>query len=329
MFSLSRFLFLCSLPLTLLAEIYYTDESPIVPTYEETPSYETDDAVAWVGPSDFDYPVPNFFTLRVDYENIFPGHLKMQVVGNDDAVGLSELNVVASYTKTFCGKEGIAFGVGYTRAHLDWAPNLFFAQQEYNNLDLSISGMTDRFGNLEIKGAVSASLDLSNWDPGGSTFYTITGWGRYAYGCWCGEPIGWNLGATARTGLKHDLLYPIVGIDFYATPRVKVNFIFPVDMVIGYKINDCWTAELAGKIWNTRRRVGPNEPFAKGYWEYRNSGIELGVRYQYFPIAEAGVHVGSTLGNGELRVSNSSDQAVSEFDLHSSMYVGGEAQIRF
>ncbi|MCB1148653.1 MAG: hypothetical protein KDK48_00670, partial [Chlamydiia bacterium] len=289
---------------------------------QETPSFETDDSIVWMNDEDLASRIPNFFTIEADYDKIFCSDFEDPAY---DQIGYSETNVGISYMKMFCGIEGIALGVGYTHAHLDWVDNPFFCQRDFDNFNVFINGMTKRFRCFDLKGALSANIDTRTWNLSSDTFYLATFWGRYE---WCSGfcvPVGLNLGVTSRFGLKDTLIYPIIGVDFQATERLRFNLIFPVDMVVSYKVCPCWFVELTGRIWNSRRRIAEEEGlFSRGYFEYRNSGLDLGVRYDWDPVATVALHAGSTFGAGEIRVSNSNNDDAETLSFDAGFYLGGE-----
>ncbi len=303
-------------------------------TFGDTPSFEADQSITWPGEvsgkeeeGTDELPIKGFRQINLDYEYISASNFTNPGFKNQ-ALGFGEGTFALSYTRLFSLEHGLNFGLGYTLTTLWWNPNPFFDQDNFEVLNFSCNGFTKLWKCVEVKGGVSASVDTRHFALD-YTYYNITGWGRYIWETrWCGE-VGLNFGATARTGLKGEFVYPIVGVDFSPRDDIQVNFVFPIDMVITYKVSEHVAIDLAGKLWNSRRRLGPGEPLSRGYFEYRNAGIEMGAVLDFEPFAAANVHVGTTLGTGDMRVSDSNDQNERILDISPAPYVGGEIWFRF
>lgn len=296
-------------------------------SFGSTPSFEPDESVSWIDESAEDMPVKSFGQFDLDYESIYDSHFKNPDFSNDQ-MGFGEGNIILSYTRLLSGNMGYNVGIGYTRSSIMWDNNPFFNQQHFDALNFSLNGFTKCLSCLELKGGGSISIDTDQW-TWDSNFYTLTGWGRYVW-CtqFCGE-VGFNLGATSRLGLKRGYVYPIFGIDLNPWEELKVNLIFPIDMAITYRVANHWWFDVRGKLWNTRRQLGSEEPLPLGYFEYINSGIEFGLSFDCDPYVWANFHVGTTLGGGEFRVSNVDDLDATELDATMAPYIGIALWVRF
>ncbi len=305
--------------------------SPIPPahdgTFGGTPSFEPDARFAWIDDDAEDLPVSFFGQLNVDYEYIFPSAIKHTEFAGQ-SVGFGEGNIILSCTRLLSRDQGYNVGIGYTKTGLFWNENPFFNQENFDTFNLSLNGFTKCWRCLELKAGASINTQTSEW-RWSYTFYNLTGWARYIF-CtsFLGE-VGLNLGATSRLGLKRGYVYPIVGVDFKPRKHIKMNLIFPIDMVIIYQLTETWALDLTGKFWNTRRRLGEHETISRGYFDYINSGIELGLNFDCDPYAHANIHFGTTIGTDEFRISNTEDLEVRKLRLKPSPYVGGTVWVRF
>jgi len=68
---------------------------------------------------------------------------------------------------------------------------------------------------------------------------------------------------------------------------------------------------------------------SRGYFDYINSGIELGLNFDCDPYAFLNFHVGTTIGADEFRISNSQDDEILNVKLKPSPYLGGKVWVRF
>ncbi len=111
--------------------------------------------------------------------------------------------------------------------------------------------------------------------------------------------------------------------------RWKINFVYPVNMAAIYTINETWSVSIVGKIWNTRHRVNKNEALPKAILDYRNNGVEVGLNYACGKFLTANVHVGSTLGDGNLQVLNHNGDNIRYNNFKASPYLGGSLSVKF
>ncbi|NGX57413.1 MAG: hypothetical protein K940chlam3_00304 [Chlamydiae bacterium] len=296
-------------------------------TFGGTPSFEPDDSIPWIDESAEEMPVKSFGQFDIDYESIFDSHFKNSDFANQE-MGFGEGNIILSYTRLLTKDQGYNVGGGYTKTTIFWDDNPFFNQDNFDTLNFSLNGFTKCFNCLELKGGASISIDTHQW-AWDYNFYTLTGWGRYVWNTrFCGD-VGINFGATSRLGLKRGYLYPIFGVDLTPWEDLQMNLIFPTDMAVIYRIAKYWSLDLRGKLLNSRRRLDKNEVLSRGYFDYISSGIELGLNFECDPYAAANFHVGTTLGNGELRVSNTDDLDARELKISAALYIGGKIWFRF
>lgn len=297
--------------------------------FDGTPSFEADDTITWADEGPSVDQIRNFCQVNLDYERIFFSKFS-DAPFLENKIGYAEGNILMSYTRFLCKTAAINGGMGYNHTALSWADNPYFTQEDYDFISFNINGFTYIWdGDIVLKGGASANIDTRHWSLTEYTYYMLTGWGRYAWDtCLLGE-IGLNLGATGRVGLGNGFIAPIFGVDFELWDNVKVNLIFPIDMAVIYKVNECWSFAVTGRIWNSKRRWGADEPISRGYWEYKNRGIDFGIQYEWDPIAAINIHVGGTFGDNRIRISNGSDMRIGEFRFNSAPYAGGEVWFRF
>lgn len=134
--------------------------------------------------------------------------------------------------------------------------------------------------------------------------------------------------------MKIDRIFPIIGLDWKINEKWQLNLVYPLNISVVYQINECWSAALAGRLFNLRYRFGSHEcieyhkhHFKKGLFQYRNNGAELAINYEKKNYS-FNAHAGMTFG-GQFILSNKHNKHKSHFDIDPAGYVGGEAVVKF
>lgn len=275
-----------------------------------------------------DFP-PNFFHFDLDWNWITRAKFTTpEEKGNQ--IGYSEGELNFSYVKFSHPYDGYAVSIGYSRSHVDWTHNPFFRENVFSKFLINYQIFTKRIPRWEWRLGVLAAFDTSHIDFYDHTIYDLLVWGRYAWeNPWCGPEIGLNIGFIGRAGIDKNWIIPIIGFDIEQEKLWKIHFIYPVDMVAAYYLTDEWSVDIAARIWNTRYRVSKIEPLSQGIWEYRNSGIEVGLNYECSPMLAANIHVGSTLGSGDMKICTKNNHTVRHNKFGSSLYAGTTLDIKF
>lgn len=244
-------------------------------------------------------------------------------------IGFAEADIFLSYTRLLNSCEGIGIGVGYSYTNIDWDQNPFFDQESFNDITFSLDGFTKRFRCWDWKGSVSVDMQTTDFGNNDYNMYNMLVWGRYEFCNRYIDNLGLHIGVVGRTGLEQTIAWPILGFDFRLRRNWKVNLIYPVNMSLVYTISDNWSLALAGRIWNSRHRISKHENLPKGIFEYRNTGAEIALNYECSNFANATIHVGSTLGSGDLKIVNSRNHTIRHNKFHASAYVGGAFNLKF
>jgi hypothetical protein len=227
------------------------------------------------------------------------------------------------YQNATC-REGITLGLGYSNTGFHLEKNPFFKCDNFNMISLTLGGYSGRVERWLFQGYVTI-----NWQYDYQRFpdysnYDLMLWSRYEY---CPNIINIHAGFLIETGMKIDRICPIIGFDWKFYDKWKLNAVFPVNLSVVYDFADNWSAALAGRLFNVRYRLSPDERLKEALLEYYNYGIELGCSYQKEAFY-ANIHAGITLG-GEFKISNREHKHKKHFDMDSAPYVGGEIAYKF
>ncbi len=219
-----------------------------------------------------------------------------------------------------CIKEGVQISLNYNRTKFR---NPFYHQSIYNTINVGVAGFTSRACDWDWQAYVAANIDTDH--PSFEyTTYDFLVWGRYDY---CPDYLGFNIGIIGETGLKADRVLPVIGVDWKINECWKLNAVFPINMSLIYKIDENWSADIVGRVFSSRHRVGKHEPIPKGIWIYRNAGIEAGLNYDLCTF-HVNCHIGYTVG-GRVKIANRHYEHSHRYNLDSAPYAGGEVSYRF
>lgn len=255
-------------------------------------------------------------------------------IARGDKLSFDNGRINLSYVAFLSTYDAISFGAGYEETRLEWQKNPFFEKTQFHTVDIAIGWLSKNFVEWTWKALAVAEVDANHFDLANYTRYSLTLWGRYALpsswvDCFGINDFGINFGSIGYTGLKKNDLIPLVGVDFKVNTRWTCSFVYPVAIAVVYEAGKYWSWVIAARFWNLRHRVSGGEPFPKSIWQYRNRGLEFAINWDYDPIVSFNVHVGGTLGDGELRIHANNNNNGSKFHVESSFYAGASAFVRF
>lgn len=265
------------------------------------------------------------FTFSIDLDWVSPTKIKKGFFKGDTlkfAEADAELGFIFLYHPQY--KEGANLVIGYTETLLDWPGNLWFSQNHFHTVSLSLGGFSERLCRWFWRGQITVNMDTSEWQSNYMN-YDFLLWGRYEYS----SNFGLHVGLFAQAGMYMERVYPILGIDWQASDKWKINLVFPVNVSIEYCLNSRWTLLLAGRNFDSRHRVKRThcERDSQPVWRYQNVGAEFAVKYVRDNM-KVNVHAGSTLG-GQLRIANHRNQHPHHFKLNPSLYAGADVSTNF
>lgn len=245
-----------------------------------------DDKVPFFGGAQFDYIAPAEFNEH----DLHGEHLKYRV-------GRENLAVVCYYNPD--RKEALYAGLSYTQTYLNWNQNPLFHQRYFNNLSFNFGGITHRVKDWYWRGNVNFNFDTDHFSPGMFLTYDLLLWGRYSY---C-KDLGLHIGFYAITGMKIDRVYPVLGIDYRYSEKLKLNLVFPTEINATWEMSKAWSTGGAIRFFQSRQRVGKHEPLPYALWYYLTWGGEWFVNYNLTDFIHLNLHAGYTFG-GKLKLTN-------------------------
>lgn len=224
-----------------------------------------------------------------------------------------------------CINEAANVTVFYENTVLDWKSNPYFNQTDYSTAGITLGATTQRLPNWTWNGQLSISFDnLKYWNFSDYMYYDILLWGRYEF---C-DNIGVHIGFFAETGMKIDLVYPVIGVDWTYNEHWKVSAVFPLNVSIVYSYNKTWSFDVAARFFDERNRLGKNQYLSQGLWHYQSTGAEVGINFTPGKWISANIHAGTTVG-GRLKIADKNYNHRQRIRLDPAPYAGGEIEVNF
>ncbi len=282
--------------------------------------YNLEDASAIEMASEEDQTI---FNLKGEGDYIFKAKLKDHTPGHIRfAHALAELETVVWASQE--GKDGLKIGLGYEYTRLDWSQNFYFNKKNYNVAFLSLTYFTSNLSDWRWLLSATLDVDADKWNFNDYATYDLLLWGRYQY---C-QDLGIHVGLYAETGMKLDLILPVLGFDWKIDEQWFLSAVFPFNMTLDYNIDQNWILSLAGRVFSDRNRAGKQGAYEKATWRYSTAGTELALKYKLCESLTANLHGGYAFG-GRLRIASRHGQHSHREHFRAAPYAGAEIALNF
>lgn len=277
--------------------------------------------ISWIGA--YKNQPTNFFNVELNYDNISKSNFTTPSnLGQE--IGFSTFTAIGSYYAFFNCTEAVGLGLGYSRQTIDWDNNPFFEQEGFDHLVVDIGAFSTRFDGWLFRALFRTRFNTENFGGSYSTVYMFTVWGRYEVRC----DSYIHLGVITEWGLRRSKIWPIIGFETHLTDCIKLNLIYPLDISLRYFFHNNWYVGVASSFFYYRDRLKKNETLSHGFLEYRNTGVEAQVGYEWCPIIKGDIHVGHAFGN-EIKLSNAQNEQATHHKFKAAFYFGGRIEFKF
>lgn len=259
------------------------------------------------------------FSLSVSYDQVCRSNFsKKGLKKQSQWFSIAEIEAGGVFYHNPCYDEGGKATIGYSNTRFDWKENPFFRQKQFNVVSFELGFATKRITNWLWQANLSMNVDGNRFNVRHYSNYDLLFWGRYSIT----PNIGYHAGFLAFTGMHVNKLWPIFGFDWTFSKKWKLNLVYPVNISLVYQINPCFSASLAGRAFFNRYRAGEHEPLPQAIFEYRNTGAEFALNYEWNSRLKLNGHVGHTFG-GQVWISNRSHNRINHLDINGAGYFGG------
>jgi hypothetical protein len=221
----------------------------------------------------------------------------------------------------------LGFLLGYKFAGIDWDQNSFFSQENFHNLEVGLQVMCRDFEDWNLRAGISTVFDLCNGNIGSSnTLYKAMLWGVYDYS----ETIDFHVGLLGKVGLLDNSFLPLLGLEWKPSEDWILSLVFPLKMGVEYLITDNWSVILRPRFQRDRHRLSANESglSSRGFFEYRNYGGEIAVKYREHETWNVILFGGWSAG-GSIKTWDSAGNNGMKNKFDSGPHIGASGNLRF
>lgn len=265
------------------------------------------------------------FDLSFSYDKVTSSKFSKKRFKHDSqSYSETEAEVGAVFYYNPCYEEGAKVTLGYLYTDFQWKHNPFFRRNHFNYASVALGFATKRVTNWLWQASVAMNQDTDHLNVGKYANYDILLWGRYNWS----RCVGYHVGFLAFTGMNINKVWPVIGFDYEFSRKWKLNGVYPMNISLVYRLNQNFSAALAGRAFYNRYRVGAHERVREAIFEYLNSGAEFALNYECSSRIKLNAHAGRTFG-GEIRISNKYHHHVRHLDIDSAFYFGGSLDFSF
>lgn len=208
---------------------------------------------------------------------------------------------------------------------LDWNKNPKFNETEFQYVQFGLMFYSTSLEKWRWILRAEYSLDLDHFSMP-SMYGQFSGliWGAYELH----KKWHYHVGATGYAGLRGDIVYPIIGLDFSPNKHWTFEAIFPITYSIQYKLDPNWRFSIKGRPLKERFRTGTGQPQPRSIFNYSSVGTELNIHYEIPMRFEIEAYAGYNFG-GKFYIKNQGGHKALYTDVEGAPYVGGNLDYAF
>jgi hypothetical protein len=184
------------------------------------------------------------------------------------------------YSHYLTPDNSLSWKLGYSFLNFNWPKNPRFKENDYNFVNASLGWVSTSVKDWRWIMSTGLSVDAQSFNFGQTGVYYGMMWGRYHFS----DAIGMHVGWAGYAGVKNGYLFPILGIDWRASDKWKINAIFPINFSVIYHFNKYWSTALEATTFGRpyrfpmRARDGIGK-FKNGIFEVYSTGLELDLNF--------------------------------------------------
>ncbi|MDP1836237.1 MAG: hypothetical protein Q8K75_09985 [Chlamydiales bacterium] len=234
-----------------------------------------------------------------------------------------ESQLMITYNHFFDQCNAISFGGAFGSNGINWRESPAINKNTFNTGSVTLGGYSKQYQRWLWRANFTARFSLDERVPT-YVLYTSALWGRYDLTCRFGTHVGYFF----ETGMRKDKVWPILGFDYEFSDCLKLYAVYPFEVSLHYDVCRPWAIEISSRFFRYRDRMGDAQPDPRGLIEYRNTGAEFRLVYDWFPAIKGNIHAGYTFG-GDLRVTDRRDNNAIHYKFDPAPYFGGEFNLKF
>ncbi len=218
-------------------------------------------------------------------------------------------------------------GANYTDINWDKNPRFTGNNYVYGITSLSWISYSIEKWRWVINGG--ASVDTKTFNFGKSAVYFTTLWGRYQLK----DHVGVHVGFFAYYGALNGYVLPILGADFWLSPKWEIRAVFPLDASLNYHITKNLTTSLfatsmGGPYRFPRRAHGGIGDYNDAIFKVYSTSTEWDLTYCLKDTFSIGAGIGYDYG-GWIQIADSHNHHKKYYNFDGAPYARASASLTF
>lgn len=215
--------------------------------------------------------------------------------------------------------------VEWNSVTLDWNDNPKFNQTHFYYAQFGLMFYSTGLEKWRWIVRADYNIDLEHFaHPGTYGLFSGLLWGAYELD----EKWRYHVGATGSVGLKGDIMYPLIGLDYSPTKEWTIEAIFPITYSVQYKPSPNWRLSLKGRPMKERLRTNSHQPQSRSIFNYSSIGTEFNVHYEQTMRFEIEGYAGYNFG-GDFYIKDQTGHNALYTDLGGAIYGGATIDFAF
>src|SRR3990167_2054888 len=178
---------------------------------------------------------------------------------------------------------------------LDWNKNPKFNKTRFDYIQFGLTFYSTAVEKWRWILRADYNLDVDHFNnPAKYGLFSGFAWGSYEIH----EKWHYHVGILGYTGMRGDMVYPVIGADYTPNKKWLFQAVFPINYSIEYTPFERWRFSIRGRPLKERFRAGKNEPQPRSIFSYSSIGAEFNVHYDILRRFEFEIYGGYNFGGG-------------------------------
>lgn len=242
----------------------------------------------------------------------------------------SEGNAAVFFSHFINQENALSWQVGLHYIDVNWKQNPAFTENQYTYALASMNWISDSIQKWRWKIGAGISFDTKTCNVGQTGVYYGTLWGRYTHS----DHLDLHLGFFGYYGAMNGFILPVLGFDWWMTPKWQLRAIFPQDAALRYHITNYFAAAILatsmGGPYRFPYRIqgGTTDQTSDGVFKIYSTALEGNLELSLENICTLGVGGGYDFG-GWLLVMNDKSHHKRYYFFDGAPYVRFFASLTF
>lgn len=208
--------------------------------------------------------------------------------------------------------------VEWNQFTLDWNKNPKFDQIHFSYAQFGLMFYSKGLDQWRWILRGDYNLDLKHFSkPSLYGLFSWLVWGAYNIN----DQWRYHVGGTGYVGMKGEMTYPLIGLDYSPTKQWTFEAIFPITYSVQYHLNENWRFSIKGRPLKERFRTGKEEPQPRSIFSYSTVGTEINIHYEIPMRLEFEIYGGYNCG-GDFYIKDKNGHNALYTEVKAAPYLG-------